>query len=167
MGMVIQSMLDSFRTIMWTLVMLIIIMYCVAVVVTTFVAGDEYAMEYWADADMYVGSVYKSMITVMQLITFDSWCLSILRPMFHVRPLTCVFLFMASLFCSFGALNVILGVMVENTMKNSKESAEIAERLLNKTEQQIRMKMGEEFYNAGVDAEGNISYANFSKLIKS
>ena len=40
----------------------------------------------WPQWEPYVGEVHKSMLTVIQVITFDSWATDIVRPMKAVVP---------------------------------------------------------------------------------
>eukprot|EP00913_Durusdinium_trenchii_P021657 g20349.t1 len=62
---------------------------------------------------MYVGSVLRSMFTMLQVATFDKWAESVARPLFHVAPMATPVLFVCIFVMSFGTLNILVAVMVE------------------------------------------------------
>merc|ERR1719502_1809787 len=79
--MIIQGLLDSLRTLGWVGALLFMIVYCVAVVVTTVVGHSDHAKEHWLDSPKYFGTIYRSMWSILQIITLDSWATDIVRPM--------------------------------------------------------------------------------------
>merc|ERR1719428_1619226 len=82
------------------------------------------------------------MYSMFQVLTLDSWSSAIGRPLFEVKPwLFCVFAIFIFL-TSFGLLNIVIGVIVENTINAAKNNDTLqrsrSERALCKELQQIR-----------------------------
>lgn len=163
---VIQAMLDSLRTMCWVALFLVIIIYCVAIMLTSFVGQDEYCKEMWKECDVYVGTIDRSMWTVVQLITFDAWASDIARPMIEVSPMGTFILIIAIFICTFGMLNVIIAVMVERTLLIAKESNELTGKVLEKTEQLLMKSMHDEFEENDEDGNAELDYDEFRQLIR-
>lgn len=164
--MIIQGLIDSLRTMCWVALLLFMIVYCVSVVLTTTVGHSEYVKEHWAYSQQYVGTVYRSMWTVIQVITFDNWATDIVRPMSQVSPITTwVFLGVITV-CTFGVLNVIIAVMVERTLTIAKENRDIIGGVLEKTEKELLKSMAEDFFALDEDGSGELDFDEFQKLIR-
>jgi len=165
--MIIQGLLDSLRTMGWVALLLFMIIYCVSVLITTTVGHDEFVKEHWAYSQQYVGTVYRSMWTVTQVITLDNWATDIVRPMSSVSPaMTWVFLAVITI-CTFGVLNVIIAVMVERTLTIAKENRDIIGGVLEKTEKELLKSMTEDFFELDDDGSGELDFEEFQKLIRS
>jgi len=164
--MIIQGLLDSLRTMGWVALLLFMIVYCVAVVITTTVGHSEYCREHWRHSQQYTGTVYRSMWTIIQVVTFDNWATDIVRPMSEVSPVvTWIFLFVITV-CTFGVLNVVIAVMVERTLTIAKENRDIIGGVLEKTEKELLKSMAEDFFALDEDGSGELDFEEFQKLIR-
>merc|ERR1719284_1650944 len=111
--MILQGLLDALSTIAWVVLLLLIIVYCIGVFLTTAVGHSDYAKEHWIYTEQYAGTVMRSMWTVMQIMTFDMWATDIARPMNDVSPGIVIVILGTIVICSFGVLNVVVAVMVQ------------------------------------------------------
>lgn len=164
--LVTQGIIDSCSTIAWVALLLLIIVYCLAIIISTLVAQNPDTREHWRYADQYVGSVFKTMWTLLQIITFDSWASDIVRPMMQVSPLGTAIVLVAIVVCSLGVFNVIVAVMVERTMTISKTSRDKVETQLEKSEQELLKAMAEDFLEQDLDDNGEINYNEFCLLLR-
>lgn len=164
--MIIQGLLDSFTTLGWVALFLFLIVYCIAVVLTTTVGHSDYVREHWRHSQQYVGTVYRSMWTVFQIITFDNWATDIARPMSEVSPITTWVCLITIIVCTFGVLNVIIAVMVERTLTIAKENRDIIGGVLEKTEKELLKSMAEDFFMRDQDSNGELDFEEFQKLIR-
>merc|ERR1719502_240704 len=144
--MIIQGLLDSLRTMGWVALLMFMIIYCVSVSITTTVGHSDYVRERWRYSEQYVGTVFKSMWTIIQVITFDNWATDIIRPMSNVSPITTWIALCTITVCSFGVLNVIIAVMVERTLTIAKENAKAIGGVLEKTEKEWLKSKAEDFF---------------------
>merc|ERR1719316_1688686 len=149
----------------WVALLLFMIIYCVAVMLTTLVGHDDFVREQWRHSEQYVGTVFKSMWTIIQIITFDNWATDIIRPMSDVSPITTWIALATITVCSFGVLNVIIAVMVERTLTIAKENAKAIGGVLEKTEKELLKSMAEDFLELDEDGSGELDFDEFQKLI--
>jgi voltage-gated sodium channel len=164
--MIIQGLIDSLRTMGWVALLLFIIVYCISVVLTTTVGHSEYVRAHWRFSEQYVGTVYRTMWTTIQVITFDNWATDIVRPMSNVSSIT-VWVYLAIItVCTFGVLNVIVAVMVERTLTIAKENRDIIGGVLEKTEKELLKSMAEDFFALDEDGSGELDFEEFQKLIR-
>jgi len=158
--MIIQGLIDSLRTMGWVALLLFMIIYCVAVMLTTLVGHDEKVRDQWRYSEQYVGTVFKSMWTIIQVITFDNWATDVIRPMSQVSPITTWIALATITVCSFGVLNVIIAVMVERTLTIAKENAKAIGGVLEKTENELLHSMKQYFLELDEDGSGELISMN-------
>jgi len=164
--MIIQGLLDSVRTMGWVALLLLMILYCASVLITTTVGHSLYVRENWSASQQYVGTVYRTMWTMVQVITFDNWATDIVRPMSEVSPITTWVMLAVITVCTFGVLNVIIAVMVERTLTIAKENKELSNGMLEKTEKLLLRSMADDFFALDEDGSGELDFEEFQKLIR-
>merc|ERR1719335_145143 len=164
--MIIQGLLDSLRTMCWVALLLFMIVYCVSVCLTTTVGHSDYVREHWRYSQQYVATVYRSMWTIIQVVTFDNWATDIVRPMSEVSPITTWVMLAVITVCTFGVLNVIVAVMVERTLTIARENRDIIGGVLEKTEKELLKSMAEDFFALDEDGSGELDFEEFCKLIR-
>jgi len=128
--LVVSGLIQSLRTILWVSVLILMVVYVLAIILTMQVGQSPKFDDYYKksggwDHRRYFGSVPKSMFTLFQIVTLDQWCDSIAR---HVVTgsennifllFFCVFIFCTS----FGLLNLVVGIIVENTLAAARNNA--------------------------------------------
>lgn len=162
----IQGMLDAGSTMVWILLLLIIITYCLGVILTTVAGHDEFIQKHWVESEQYVGTVYRSMITVMQVTTLDGWASDVARPLMGLSPTGMLILFCTIFINTLGVVNIIIAVMVEHAILNREASKKISEHVLEKTEQALLQSMAQEFVQADIDNSGELDREEFSKMVR-
>lgn len=63
---VVQGCLDSLLAMVWVTLALFLFLFIFAVIVCTMVGQDLDIRREWSHADLYLGSVWKSMLTILQ-----------------------------------------------------------------------------------------------------
>jgi hypothetical protein len=106
------------------------------------------------------------MWSVIQILTLDNWVPDIGRPLGEVSPFSLCVAVIAVVLCSFGVLNIIIAVMVERMHNIAVESKEMTSKVLEKTEHQLFHSMADEFKQAELDEDGELSLAEFRKMIE-
>eukprot|EP00930_Biecheleria_cincta_P052918 TRINITY_DN38226_c0_g1_i1.p1 TRINITY_DN38226_c0_g1~~TRINITY_DN38226_c0_g1_i1.p1 ORF type:complete len:477 (-),score=93.35 TRINITY_DN38226_c0_g1_i1:13-1443(-) len=164
--LIIQGILDSIRTVFWVTLAAIILIYCFAVALTTLAGHEQSVKDQWHLADIYVGSVGKSMMTIMQVITLDSWTEDIARPLLDIAPITLVVIMMAIVCLTFGTLNILVAVMVERIASISQDSKVTSQKVLEKTENTLLRSIASEFETFDKDGNGQLDFFEFRKMIR-
>ncbi|MDR2104294.1 MAG: ion transporter, partial [Deferribacteraceae bacterium] len=115
---IVESVLYSLPSIGWISLLLLIIFYIFAVLVTTLFGSS---FEDW------FGSIGASLYTLFQILTLESWSMGIVRPVMEEFPYAFMIFVPFILITSFIVLNVFIGVIVNSMSEitvSSKSSTE-------------------------------------------
>lgn len=109
---IVQAIIASIPNVGWASVLLIVIFYIFSIMGTTLFA---------ADFPDWFGSIGKSMYTLFQVMTLESWSMGISRPVMEVYPFAWAYFVPFILVSSFIVMNVIVGVVVNAISEISEE----------------------------------------------
>ncbi len=136
---IVQAIIESIPNVGWASLLLLLIFYIFSIMGTTMFA--EAFPEFF-------GSIGKSMYSLFQIMTLESWSMGIARPVIAVFPAAWIYFISFILSSSFIVMNVIVGVVVnaigelsenarkEQELKDIKNSTNL-EIELNKLKSQI------------------------------
>jgi voltage-gated sodium channel len=131
MRAVVQALLDALPGMGAVIVMLSIVYYVFAVMAT---------LMYGAAFDEWFGTLGRSLYSLFQIMTLESWSMGIVRPVMVEFPRAWVFFVPFIVITAFSVLNLFIGLLV-NTMQSAVEDESEAEfeklRDLVKTETDI------------------------------
>lgn len=164
--LIIQGILESMKTVLWVTAAAVLGIYCFGVALTTLVGHDPVIREWWFNADMYVGSVGKSMMTILQVMTLDSWAEDIARPLLEISPASLAILLLAIVCLTFGTLNVLVAVMVHCVSAISLDSKMTSQKVVEKIEATLLESIAKEFEKYDKDQSGELEYGEFRKMIR-
>ena len=115
--LIVSGLVSALKTVVWVLLLQLLLIYMCAIFATTQIGSPT-----------YFSSVTTSMISLWQIATLDDWADSIVRPTVQESPALILF-FVPFLFLStFGILNVIVGIVVENTVQSAQRKSESQQR---------------------------------------
>lgn len=121
--LIISGIIDSVKTIFWVSVLLALLLYISALLITQVVGQneDQYSTDFNVEEDhdfnnfLYFGTVSRSMVTLIILV-FTADPSDYMRPIAWKQPFMVIFIFLFVMFITFGVMNVIVGVIVDNTI---------------------------------------------------
>jgi Ca2+-binding EF-hand superfamily protein len=116
---------------------------------------------------VYIGSVYRSMWTVWQVVTLDSWISEIGRPLYKVSPESFWVLVAIVIVSTFGALSVIVAVMVENMGRSMESVHAETDKKLQVSEGKMMELMLEDFAACDTSKDGELDFEEFRGLVHS
>ena len=117
MRAVVQALLDALPG-MGAVVIMLLIVYYVFGVMATIMYGDVF--EEW------FGTVGKSVYSLFQIMTLESWSMGIVRPVMREFPYAWAFFVPFIIITAFSVLNLFIGLLV-NTMQAAVEQDTEAE----------------------------------------
>lgn len=137
---IVQAIIESIPNVGWASVLLLLLFYIFSIMGTTMFA--EAFPEFF-------GSIGKSMYSLFQIMTLESWSMGIARPVIREFHYAWIYFISFILVSSFIVMNVIVGIVVnaisELSERAKKEKAQLAlenatdlELELNKLKAQIR-----------------------------
>lgn len=191
--LIISGMIDAIKTVVWVVVVLALILFVAAIYITMavgkdlpqppdsvldseepnairdwFYKGDVYtygSASKWNRYD-YWGTVGHSMFTLFQLITGDNWVKTLARPILHRNPEMIFFFLLIIFVVSFGLLNIILGVIVENTMAAAARNTAKISRILDRSHARVANSLREIFEAGDTDGTGSLDAEEFAVALK-
>jgi len=164
---IVSGFIVALPTLGWVVMLLSIIIYSGSVLLTIIV-GQNCQTEYshWKECNVYVGNVVSSMYSLFQALTLESWSMALARPMMKKQSWL-VFFFVAFLFLTtFGMLNIIIGVLVDNTLRASKEQAEAEIQEQHTEARNCLRDLKEIFENADQDGSGILDKQEFVSIMQ-
>jgi len=90
---------------------IIMLIFYVSSVLTTNFFGSQF--------DEWFGSVGRSMYSLFQIMTLESWSMGIVRPVMEVYPWAWIFFVIFILITSFAVLNLFIGIIVDAMQQQS------------------------------------------------
>lgn len=118
---IVQAIIESIPNVGWASLLLLLIFYIFSIMGTTMFS--EAFPEFF-------GSIGKSMYSLFQIMTLESWSMGIARPVIAVFPYAWVYFVSFILASSFIVMNVIVGVVV-NAIGELSENAKKQQELKN------------------------------------
>lgn len=117
LGMMVKSMAAAARSVSSTLVLQVGIMYVFAIIFTQWAkAHDDPCFEKTEDgqcmATVFFGSIWKSLVTLMQILVFDD-TFAVIRPVLHDSWFIGVLLMLFIVIASWTVLNMLIGIICE------------------------------------------------------
>lgn len=121
--LLVGGLINSIKALGWVGIVLACVLYVCGIFVTTEVgqnsdvyeSGPSYDGEVWPYRE-YFGTVPRSMFTLFQVMTLDGWCDDIVRHIVFFQPLMAPFFVVFILLTALGLMNVVVGIIVENTL---------------------------------------------------
>lgn len=115
MRVVIQALFSALPA-MASIVALITLIFYVGAVLATNLFG--------ADFDAWFGHIGRSMYTLFQIMTLESWSMGIVRPVMEIHPFAWLFFVPFILITSFAVINLFIGVIVDSMQSQHRETVE-------------------------------------------
>jgi voltage-gated sodium channel len=160
--LLVNGFIHALRVLGWLVVLLLLILYCGAILTTAMIGEhcDEDFTHFERCKDMF-GGVFLSMFTLFQVLTLEGWAMSVVRPIMDVYP-SMVFFFLTFLFLtSFGLMNIVIGVIVENTLQAAAQNEDKLREIMEKELHDNLTMLREIFLEADVDQDGMMSRDEF------
>eukprot|EP00931_Biecheleriopsis_adriatica_P003546 TRINITY_DN105348_c0_g1_i1.p1 TRINITY_DN105348_c0_g1~~TRINITY_DN105348_c0_g1_i1.p1 ORF type:complete len:479 (-),score=118.36 TRINITY_DN105348_c0_g1_i1:78-1514(-) len=164
--LIIQGLLESLKTVIWVAMAMIVFLYCFGVALVTLAGQEVHIRELWLEAEIYIGTTPKAMMSMLQVVTFDRWAQDVVRPLIKLQPLALIVIFGAIIVMSFGCLNILVAVMVAQVSAISKDGKMSAAKEREQTEQSILAAIIDELKENDDDGSGDLDFKEFKKLIR-
>jgi voltage-gated sodium channel len=122
--LLVQGLINSFLTIMWTFVIIFVLIYIFAVLGLEVMRPDESAGEAYQEATMHFNEgIGHSMLVLVQFLTLDSIG-SIYTPICVAKPYLTVYFASYILLVSVALMNLVTALMVDSALSQSHQDRE-------------------------------------------
>eukprot|EP00932_Pfiesteria_piscicida_P013298 SRR837773.24826.p1 GENE.SRR837773.24826~~SRR837773.24826.p1 ORF type:complete len:410 (-),score=171.49 SRR837773.24826:85-1182(-) len=168
MWLLMQGLLNALKTMIWTGLLLVMLLYSLAIIVMTVVSDDMYLQERWEQHTLYFGDLFRTLLTIIQVFTMDAWASDIARPvLLGGNGAGVAFLIVTIVVCNMGVLNIIISLMVEKIGEMKKASEDQNKSILKNIENKVYKMLHHDFARAMADsrdAEG-LDFDEFTEII--
>jgi len=168
MWQLLQGIVASFETLVWTYVMMNTVLYFFAIAATVLFGKmelfdkDQAAKQIVQDN---FDTVLQSMLTLFQIMTLDSWS-DIMRPLMAVNAWCVIFFIVFITIAVFLLMNLITAVIVTQAFENGKkEQAEKLDELATKKDDELKVLVNM-FNEMDADGGGTIDRDEIAKAWK-
>tara|TARA_B100000700_G_scaffold54059_1_gene57787 strand:- start:52 stop:882 length:831 start_codon:yes stop_codon:yes gene_type:complete len=132
MKKVTQALLSAIPGILSVGSIILLIFYVSAVLATNFF-GDDF--------DTWFGNIGRSMFSLFQIMTLESWSMGIVRPVMELFPWAWAFFVPFILVTSFAVLNLFIGIIVDAMQSQNTEKENSATEAKLKHEASLQKEM--------------------------
>jgi hypothetical protein len=165
MWILIKGLTTSWKPLMWTVVMANVVMYVFATAATELI-GNSSAFEDSEKADELFGNFLRSMFTMTQLITMDSYCDFVIRPMMDIQAWVALFFVFFITVGVFIVMNLITAIIVDTALLIVKSDQDSAAKEESEKKKRELKKLAELFMELDVDGSGELSSQEFFGSLK-
>lgn len=162
--LIIVGFRESLSTLFWVLMLLTVVIYVFAIFLR-YTLNCFGAFREWDDCAEYFGSMPAAMYTLFQVITLESWSQVFTWPILKVQPAFFIVFLLFLFLTTFGILNIIVGVIVENTLNAAKQNQELQERRLQRQLRQELESIRRLFEEADSDGSGTLERSEFVDIL--
>jgi len=170
--LIVNGLIESMKTLFWVSLLLVLFLYVCAIFLTMQVGkNDLMYMEYrklsggW-DYQKYFGTVPASMYTLFQMLTLESWADGVARHVVSNQPVLALFFLIFLLITTFGLLNLVVGVIVENTLTAAANNEEKIKKQQEKDRARTLEYLREIFEMADEDRSGTLELEEFQSALE-
>ena len=125
MQIIVNAIVKSLPSLAYTACLMLILYYVYAVIGVD-LYGKSNPVEF--------GSIFSTMITLFQLMTFDGWATDLMRPMMEVHPYCWMYFVSFVILSAILMLNIVVGIAVnfvsDSYASKREDSSDIKEKLL-------------------------------------
>ena len=167
--MIVKGIFDSFRTIGWVCLLLSLVLYACAIF-CVYMSGEEKSYpsrneeepETWlgvADFNNWqqFGTILRAMYTLFCVAILAEW-MELGRAMVEYQPEMIFFFILFIIFTSFGVMNVVIGVIVDNTMLAARAAEKDQVEFDRRQRVSILDRIRELIFALDKDGSGEVSY---------
>eukprot|EP00927_Polykrikos_kofoidii_P078267 TRINITY_DN75114_c0_g1_i1.p1 TRINITY_DN75114_c0_g1~~TRINITY_DN75114_c0_g1_i1.p1 ORF type:complete len:449 (-),score=73.06 TRINITY_DN75114_c0_g1_i1:79-1353(-) len=131
--LVLTSLSRSISALLWLAVILFFVLYSCGTIFTALVSPDDPTI----DAHEYFGSVTRSCLTLLQLVTLDGWASSVVRPLMGSNFFAGVLLLLFVIATGYGLMSIAVGVLVFSTASLARGHSDHASHKAIKADEEI------------------------------
>lgn len=169
--MIVQGLIDSLKTLVWVTMLMILFLYVCAIFTTLQIGHNDeiydpyYRVSQGWDHELFFGTVSRSMFTLVQVVTLERWSDGIARHVIANQAFMMIFFVCFLIFTTFGLMNMILGVIVENTLAMQRNNEEKVKKMQEKQMNSVLGKLREVLEQADEDGSGSLTQEEFAEAL--
>lgn len=169
--LVLRGMIGSWVSLFWAMVVMMLIYFVFAIWTTTLIGHNEgyhnlkRRSNGWDNEELF-GTILKSMFSLMQVMTQDTWCSGLVRHIADQNWYMCFVFFAFSLLTTYGIMHLIVSLIVEQTIAASGHSETRQKAREERQRNAEASSCTEIFMLADLDGNGDLTLAEFLEAVE-
>lgn len=169
--LVVSGLFCAIKGMFWICIMLVLLVEIAAIVTTRAIGHNDVLYDpYFTssggwDHEIYFKTVWRSMLTLFQILTFDSWSEEVVRHVGQQQPWMLAFFVAFVVVLSFSLLNLIAGLVVEATFRIATQDKQRLLKLQEKRRRTVFSQLRLIFKDADSDNSGKLSQEEVREVI--
>jgi Ca2+-binding EF-hand superfamily protein len=164
MWLLLQGLILSFRTLLWTLLIILVVLYVFAIASVEMIGKhDDFIRDPYLQERF--GTLMNSMFTLFQVMTLDTWADAIVRPLMKKQPHLCLYFIFFITVSVFVLMNLITAVIVENAFTIAKDDEEMEAKQIEKKNQEEIKGLALMFKDLDEDQSGELNKREFENAL--
>lgn len=156
MWILIHGLTTSAIPLLWTLLIAFCVLYVFAIAATELIGRSSTFTDH-EEAQAMFGNFFRSMFTMVQLITMDTYCDLVVRPIMVKQPYLALFFIFFITVGVFIVMNLVTAIIVENAFAIVREDTESqAKEIETKKRRELKM-LSDLFMEIDLDGSGELS----------
>lgn len=173
--LLVQGLMSVANVLFWTLLLFAMVLYLFAVAGVEMIGHDEYwsseqltqeAPEVVEMIFLKFGDVPKTMLTLLQFTTLDSWT-AVAMDIVYRKPVLIIYFLCFIFLSSIALMNLVTATIVEKFMESSNEDREAKKAWESEKRMEIMDNLKEIFIMADEDGSGLLSLKELHELYNS
>eukprot|EP00746_Dinoflagellata_sp_MGD_P067347 gnl/MRDRNA2_/MRDRNA2_27797_c0_seq2.p1 gnl/MRDRNA2_/MRDRNA2_27797_c0~~gnl/MRDRNA2_/MRDRNA2_27797_c0_seq2.p1 ORF type:complete len:614 (+),score=110.13 gnl/MRDRNA2_/MRDRNA2_27797_c0_seq2:82-1923(+) len=168
--MMVSSIMGSFKSLLWAILLLFIILYIVGMyltqIVTEYKTGPDSDPNLVHQLQQYYGTLFESMYYLFQTMTGGvSWG-DMAKPLMGLHWSYAIFMSFFTSFIMFAVLNIVTGVFVEGAIGKAQSEKDEKIRHIMEEETHNMQELEQVFNEIDADSSGHIDLEELETLLK-
>jgi voltage-gated sodium channel len=170
--LVLHGLVESFKMLVWTVLLLIMLLYICAVFLTkqighnSDVYGDYKKLSGGWDHEEFFGTVGRSMYTLLQVMTMDSWSSGIVRHVMANQIYMMLFFMLFVFLSTLGIMNIVVAIIVGQMLTASQNNEKKNRVRQERQRKQELDSIKEIFVMSDADGNGQLELREFNDAVK-
>mmetsp|Transcript_53528 Transcript_53528/g.166129 ORF Transcript_53528/g.166129 Transcript_53528/m.166129 type:complete len:486 (+) Transcript_53528:3-1460(+) len=161
--MLVKGVMECISLLFWAGVIVGTVHFMFAVATMELVAKSEQFKDD-SDVQYYFGSLFPSIFTLFQIMTFDSWA-GIVRPIIYKAPETAIIFFLFMGIAGIVLVNLMTAIVVKNAFDALEEDEEAVAQQKKLQHMKIQRELYDMFRDLDEDGSGQLSKEEFTDVL--
>lgn len=164
--LLVNGLIQACVALVWVFILIILVIYSYGIFMTYFVGqdcGEDGPFKDFEQCSNYYGTLGSSMITLFELMTME---MDSVRPIAKGNPLVFLVMLGFMMMTSFGLLNIIMGVIVDQVLQASADNEEKVQREKERRQKAELRTLRDIFGAADSDNNGQVTLEEFLHICK-
>jgi len=153
---IVEAFVRAMKSVGWVGVLLTMAIYMFAILARSLFGSNEDIMKNQPQVAKAFGTIPRSMISLVQVMTFDAWASELMNPILSEHPVAAFFFMFFIVLVALGLLNLLTGVFLKALMDLTEEAQKKQGLQKSKAKGKLLKVVGNLFQEFDADAGGTL-----------